>query len=245
MAVFGTLAVLCVLYFTGLIIYCGFSSKFVLFWLFLGAVFFALAFNAKKHWFCGLPLWFKRIFWILFVIGICIFSVTELFIFSGCFSKGRSRLDYVVVLGAGVRPNGNPSKALKKRLDKAFDYYEDNSGTVFVLSGGKGGDEPVSEAECMHNYLKKKGIPEEQLLMETKSVNTNQNISYSKQLIPDGKSVGIISNNFHIFRAVRLAKKAGMTDAVGIAAKGDIPTAPNNFVREFFGVMKDFLTGNM
>lgn len=245
MVFFCILAVLCVLYFIGLIIYCGFASKFVLFWLFLGAVFFALALNTKKHWFGALPVWFKRIFWTLFVIGICIFSVTELLIFSGCLSKGRNGLDYVIVLGAGVRPDGNPSKALKKRLDKAFDYYGENPDTIFVLSGGKGGDEPVSEAECMHDYMQEKGVPDKQLLMESESVNTNQNISYSKQSIPDGKSVGIISNNFHIFRAVRIAKKAGMADVTGIAAKGDIPTAPNNFVREFFGVMKDFLGGNM
>lgn len=245
MAVFSVLAALSVLYFTGLAIYCGFSSKFLFFWLFLGLVFLFLAVSTRKHWFGGLPLWCRRVFWILFTIGICIFSVTELCIFAGCFSKGRNQLDYVVVLGAGVRPDGNPSRALRKRLDKAFEYYQDNSGTIFVVSGGKGGDEPVSEAQCMHDYLKEKGIPEKNLLMEDQSVNTNQNLFYSRKLIPDGKSVGIISNNFHIFRAVRIAKKAGITDAVGIAAKGDIPTAPNNFVREFFGVVKDFLSGNM
>lgn len=245
MIIYGILSLVCMIYFVGLVIYCGFTSKFYLFWLFLGIVFLFLAINAKTHWLRRLPGWCKKTFWIFFAIGMCVFLVTELLIFSGCFSKGRDNLDYVVVLGAGVRPGGTPSKALKRRLDKALEYYEDNKNTVFVVSGGQGHDEPMSEAECMHDYLVKNGIPKEQIVLEDQSVDTNQNLRYSKKLIPEGSSVGIISNNFHIFRAVHIAKKTGIEDPYGIAAGGDVPTAPHNFIREFFGVMKDLLCGNL
>ena len=66
------------------------------------------------------------------------------------------------------------------------------------------------------------------------------------KLIPDKNArIGILSNNFHIFRAVRLARKQGMTQAVGIAAPSKKEYLPTNMLREFCGVLKDFLLGNM
>ena len=58
-------------------------------------------------------------------------------------------------------------------------------------------------------------------------------------------SVGIVTNNFHVFRGVMLARHAGFEDACGIAARSNIYFQPNNLVREFFGVMKDLVCGNL
>ena len=93
----------------------------------------------------------------------------------------------------------------------------------------------------MRDYLMEKGIDRESIVMEDKSVNTDQNLKFSRRLIRGKASAGILSNNFHVFRAVQLAKYYEFEDVCGIAAKGDIPTAPNNFVREFFGVVKDLV----
>ncbi len=49
---------------------------------------------------------------------------------------------------------------------------------IFVLSGGKGADECISEAECMRRYLIEQGIPEELMLLEDKSADTAENTSF-------------------------------------------------------------------
>ena len=81
--------------------------------------------------------------------------------------------------------------------------------------------------------------------MEDKSTNTKENLEFSQKLIPEAASVGIVTNNFHVYRGTRLAVKQGFRTVCGLAAPSDIPMQANNMVREFFGVMKDLLYGNM
>ena len=98
----------------------------------------------------------------------------------------------------------------------------------------------------MYRYLADKGIAPQRLILEDRSTDTSENIACSMALIgrTDAK-VGIVTNNFHVFRGVRLAKAAGLTDVCGIAARSDPLFQLNNMVREFFGVVKDTVCGNM
>ena len=97
----------------------------------------------------------------------------------------------------------------------------------------------------MCDYLVKRGIEPDRIILEDKSVNTEQNIRFSKDFLQaDADKVGIVSNNFHVFRAVKLAKAAGYRNVVGIAAPATAFYLPNNMLREFFGVVKDFLMGH-
>ena len=75
------------------------------------------------------------------------------------------------------------ASGMKKRLDAAIEYADKNPGTVFVLSGWKGKDEPIPEAQAMADYLIFNGVPPERLLLEIQSGNTYENISYSLALI--------------------------------------------------------------
>ncbi len=139
-----------------------------------------------------------------------------------------------------------PSRVLQMRLDKACDYLTENPDTIVIVSGGQGPDEHVSEAQGMYDYLVKKGIQEERILMEDQSRNTSQNIGFSSALLDkENSSVGIVTNNFHIFRATRIAKKSGYLHVYGIAAPSELSMQGNNMLREFMGVMKDFLVGNI
>ena len=98
----------------------------------------------------------------------------------------------------------------------------------------------------MCRYLVEKGIPAERILMEDKSRDTSENIAFSARLIGSTDvKVGIVTNNFHVFRGVMLARHAGFADACGISARSNIYFQPNNLVREFFGVMKDLVCGNL
>ena len=98
----------------------------------------------------------------------------------------------------------------------------------------------------MKQYLVSVGIPEARIIVEDKALNTVQNIQYSKALMssPDAPTA-IATNNFHVTRALALARGQGLTNVYAIAAPSNPLYLPNNMFREFFGLTKDFLMGNL
>lgn len=165
-------------------------------------------------------------------IGLLVFCIVEGCVISQMHADGRGGLDYIIVLGAQVRKDG-PSPVLKYRLDKAVEYLNENPDTVCIVSGGQGSNEPWTEAEGMAQYLQEKGIDTARILTEDQSQTTEQNITNSKMLMKEGASVGIVTNNFHVFRALQIAKKYGLSDVCGIAADSTPKYLPNNMLREF------------
>ncbi|MCR5090521.1 MAG: YdcF family protein [Oscillospiraceae bacterium] len=152
--------------------------------------------------------------------------------------------DYMIILGCGIRKDGTPSPLLRGRIDRAVQFYnrqleETGKKLVFVPSGGKGGDEPVSESECMANYLLTQGIPGNQILKEDQSSNTSENMRFSADkihaLTPDAK-VAFSTNHYHVFRSGILAGQANLS-AVGIGARTKYYFWPNAAVREFVGLL--------
>lgn len=240
------LGILFLAYFICIAFLVGHGTNFYFIWLFLGvgAILFALLW--KKGFFEEyVPLWLRRMFVIAVCVGGLLFVMVEGCIISGFSYEGKPNLDYLVVLGAQMKATG-PSKALQYRLDEAVIYLEKNSETKVIVSGGQGSDEHVSEAQGMYDYLIERGVPHNRIIMEDRSRNTFENLTFSaKFLDKENDSVGIVSNNFHVFRAIKIAGKAGYEDVCGIAARGEPFLQYNNMMREFFGVMKDFLMGNM
>ena len=97
----------------------------------------------------------------------------------------------------------------------------------------------------MRQYLLTAGIEDERILVEDKSTNTVENLTFSGGLLDKENSrVVIVTNNFHVFRALKIAEKQGY-HAEGLAASSVTWMVPNNMLREFFGVLKDFVVGNM
>ena len=98
----------------------------------------------------------------------------------------------------------------------------------------------------MAEYLLDKGIEENRILIEDKSTNTVENIKNSKGLLEEPyNGVGIVTNNFHMFRAVQIAKKQGLEGVCGIAADSNVLYLPNNILRECMGILKDWLMKNI
>lgn len=238
--------ILCLAYFLCIAFFVGHGTNFYFIWLLLGCGSILLSILIRKGiWAHRVPAWFRRTFIILVCVGIGIFLMVEGFIISGFSKSAPDGLDCLVVLGAQMKTSG-PSKALQYRLDAAIDYLAKNPDTYVIVSGGKGHDEPVSEAQGMCDYLVSKGIPEARIRKEDQSKNTFQNLTFSAEYLDkETDSVGVVSNNFHVFRAVKIARKAGYQNVHGIAARGEPFLQFNNMMREFFGVMKDFLVGNM
>ena len=135
---------------------------------------------------------------------------------------------------------------LKHRLDTACDYLERNPETHCIVSGGQGTNEHAPEADVMAAYLIERGIDPDRIAIENRSSNTKENMEFSADLLdPAHDSIGIVTNNFHVFRAVALARKAGYAHVTGIAAPSNLDVLPNNLVRESLGLAKDFLVGNL
>lgn len=221
------------------------GSRFYLIWGLGGLFFLGFAWMIKIDLWSQLPQAVRRAAGVVLLIGILTFVVVESCIFTHYRDQGRPDLDYIIVLGAQMKPGG-PSAVLKFRLDAAYDYLTANEDTLCVVSGGQGANEPCTEAEGMYLYLVDRGIAPERIIMEDKSTDTSENIAFSAALISGtDKDVGIVTNNFHVFRGVMLARHAGFEDACGISARSNVYFQPNNLVREFFGVMKDLVCGNL
>ena len=94
----------------------------------------------------------------------------------------------------------------------------------------------------MRRYLEDRGIAPERLIKEDKSTSTEENLRFCAGLIGGSDaSVGIISNNFHICRALMIAGKQGYTNVCGIAAYSDPKFQVHYMVREAFALVKENL----
>ena len=221
----------------------GLGVSFGLIWYGLAALSAFHAFSLRHGIWAGIPAPLRMIFILIILAGCAAVAATWILIAKNFHEKGERNLDYIIVLGAQVLKTG-PSRSLKSRLDSAAAYLKENPNTICIVSGGQGFNEPDSEARVMKDYLVDTGIPQERILTEDRSVNTAQNLAFSKRLLKAGEHrIGIVTNDFHLYRALRLASKAGYKNVTGIAAPSTPFYLPNNMLRETFGILKDALTG--
>lgn len=183
---------------------------------------------------------FKRVVAVLTCIGLMYFCTLEFIIISNAFGDRNTEKPYIIVLGAQVHGD-TASLALHHRLEGALDYLNEHPDTVAVVSGGKGDGENISEAECMYNWLTKRGISPERVLMEPRSTSTMENLTFSFEIIreqggePDG-NIAIVSSGYHLCRAKYMAKMLG-AEAIGIPGNLGYPIFTLGcFIREAFGL---------
>jgi len=181
----------------------------------------------------------------LFCAALAFFLVMECVILAGGVMPPKQNLDYIIVLGAKV--NGRePSGALRNRIQVAKEYLEANPDTLAVLSGGQGSDEEISEAQCMYERLTAGGIDPSRLILEDQSSDTSENLRFSRGLIPeDAQTIGLVTNNFHIFRALATARGLGWNNVYGVPVATTMFSMPHYLMREFVGVLYDTLRGNL
>lgn len=223
----------------------GSGTGFFMVWMMMSAVSLLFAVAAHFHLWTMLPVWFKVLFLIIVLIIIGLFVFVEGKIIGGFHEKPDNDLDYLVVLGAQIHESG-PSVVLRYRLKEACEYLTENEDTLCIVTGGQGYNEPYPEAVGMKAWLVSHGIQENRILMETESENTKENMEFSQQYFdPEHDRIGIVTNNFHVYRACALARKSGIHSVSGIAADSTKMYLPNNMLREFLGVVKDFVCGNI
>ncbi|MGX7023311.1 YdcF family protein [Vagococcus hydrophili] len=161
----------------------------------------------------------------------------------------QKKVDYIIVLGAGLIDGERVTPLLASRIDaavKLFDKQKNkkNHQPTIILSGGQGPDEKVSEARAMMNYVEEKNYQLGNVYLEEKSTNTKENlqfseaIAYQKDSIKNfnRKNIVIASNNYHILRAGKLAYKLGIF-ARGVGSKTKLYYLPTAFIREYIGYL--------
>lgn len=187
---------------------------------------------------------------VIIVITSLLISGVTLYIWLGYeIHKGKQNLangehDYVIILGAKVKPGGVPSLSLKNRLDVAADYLTKYPHVTAIVSGGQGHDEDRTEASVMKEYLVEKGIEANRILLEEQSMSTYENLLYSKALLEEETTaVTIISNDFHLRRATFLAAQLDL-EANVVPATTPSSVQLKSMLRERVALLKAFLLKN-
>ena len=156
----------------------------------------------------------------------------------------RTDFDFVIIHGCGLLDGYKVSKLLSDRCDKGIAIYRKSmSACKLIVSGGKGKDEKISEAEAMKQYLLEKGIPENDIILEDQSDTTMSNLVNSRKIIMSYKGrhlTALVTSNYHVFRAILYSSKIYLP-CTGIGSHVAFYYWPSAMIREFVALMKLYI----
>ena len=202
---------------------------------------------------CSLPTGrlLRRVLLLLLALAVIGFSALEAVVMAGARSEiaqGEGAPEVMVIFGCQVKPEG-PSELLRDRLDTALAYLEDHPDMTVVVSGGQGPDEPMSEAQCMYDYLTAHGVDGGRIVLEDRSSSTWENIRYTLELFqngtvePTGKILAV-SNGFHLSRIRLLWSReweGTYTLSTLAAPSSHLPSRLSMYLREPLALAKSWL----
>lgn len=150
--------------------------------------------------------------------------------------KKKRNADYIVVLGAGITGN-KVTPLLAARIEKGIELLGYNPNAVLIMAGGQGLGEEIPESKAMAAYAVDQGVDPERIIMERKSVSTEENLRFSRELMKKQKpEMIVVTTAYHVFRALILAKQQGIR-CKGFGAKTKWYFTLNAFIREFIGYL--------
>ena len=147
-------------------------------------------------------------------------------------------IDCIIVLGAGIWGD-KPSPMLEDRLLEGINLYQNGVSDKILMSGDHGRDE-YDEVNIMKDYAIEKGIPSEDIFMDHAGFSTYESIYRAKEIF-QAKKVVIVTQKYHLYRALYIAKKLGL-EAYGVGADPrEYRGAFHREVREIIARNKDFI----
>ncbi len=149
-------------------------------------------------------------------------------------SKTINDIDCIIVLGAGIRKDG-PSLLLEDRLIRGIELYNENISPKIIMSGDHG-KRTYDEVNIMKDYAIKKGVPSKDIFMDHAGFSTYDSMYRTKKIFK-AKKVIIVTQEYHLPRALFIARKLGL-DAYGVASEG------NNYSGQKYRDMREFLARN-
>lgn len=260
------LAGLSAAYFIVIVFYSGISTSYSIIWVFISAVLIMMGHFVRLGFLHsgGMPRLLPTFVFTTFILFTVIFvGIMTVVVKDAGDSEDHRRADYTIVLGARVYENG-VSKTLMYRLEKGMDYYNEHPDTTLVLTGGQDSGDAIPEALAMFNYFSMHGVPSEKMIIDTGGRTTAELIERAvkriaedtaRRKIPKGPgdtvwaidhvpSVAVITSDYHMMRAVRVAETLGIDEPVTVPARSDKILFLHQCVRESAAIVKDYLMGN-
>ena len=162
---------------------------------------------------------------ILILLGATVFAGLVMAVCartSATWNAGPS--DCIIVLGARVRPDGTLSDTLRYRAESALRAYQGGLAENLIVSGGRGADEPASEAEAMRDWLVEKGVPAKNIFLEDRSTDTWENLEFSQEVMQENgwTSAIVVTSDYHLQRAVWISRDLGI-ETTALAAQSPKP----------------------
>lgn len=200
---------------------------------------------------------YKKVLKKMMVTFICILVIIlcgALVIINDVQAKGEKRIvtkdtlpekvDAIIVLGAGVREDGTPSDILTDRLSTSLDILNMGVEGKLLLSGDHG-REGYNEVGTMKEYiLKNSNIKEKDIFLDHAGFSTYDSIYRAKDIFKVESAI-IVTNEYHLPRALYLAEKLGI-DAYGYTSdKREYYYMDAYKKRERIAQLKDFLFVNV
>ena len=241
--------ILCLVYYIGMGLAVRFGQSLLFLWPVVGLfcigrwALYRRAFREGRH--SPFPRWFYMPVRIVICLFLAFFFLVEGYIFSCAAAKAPADLDAVIVLGARVNSDG-PSGSLRERASAAAEYLRQNPDTLCIVSGGQGKDEPMSEAGCIRDILIEGGIDSGRIIAEEESTDTIENLTNSFALLPEeARNIGIITNDFHVCRALFIGRQLSDYSLSGVSARSSVFGFIHYAAREFCGLVVSWITGEL
>ena len=148
------------------------------------------------------------------ILVLAYFAVTTTLVAVWMGKDERPRADAIVVLGA-AQYDGRPSAIYRARLEHALQLYKSDVAPLLVFTGGNEPGDRFTEGGTGARWARERGVPPSAILTEERSRTTLQNLAGAKQELTKrlGKQrhrVVVVSDPFHMFRAVQAAESVGL-----------------------------------
>ena len=177
--------------------------------------------------------------------AVIVLSCTVIVFFCGTVIAGSmvntaGQADYAIVLGLALE-NGEPAPDLLARLDTARDYLERYPDARLILTGGNANESGRTEANVMHDVLIENGVPEDRLILEDQAQTTKENFSNIAGIVTADEPVVMISSDYHMDRAVRIASENGFSHVMRLPAPSAVISFGANMLSEVVLNLNDLI----
>ena len=151
-----------------------------------------------------------------------------------------SDADCIIVLGCRVWSDNTPSAMLSDRLKRGVELYKAGAAPKLLMSGDHG-REDYDEVNVMRKYAEEEGVDSKDIFTDHAGFSTYETMYRAKEVFK-AKKVIIVTQSYHLYRAVYDAEKLGL-EAVGVASyERDYDSKqPYRDVREIAARCKDFI----
>jgi len=184
--------------------------------------------------------WRQRLLWIeglLLAALVAFLTLTGILIAHEGSLQELHKADAIVVFGAAEYA-GRPSPVLRARLDHAYDLFRQGIAPVVITTGGAASDPSFSEGGVGLDYLKRRGIPERNLIAETQGSDTAQSaLRVAGIMRANGlHSCVAVSDAYHVFRIKRLLQHQGIGPVYVAPRPG---SRPHSVVQRWYAILRE------